>query len=87
MSDIESDLIENKNNFFFQTNDQSNYLRITYTNPGKELNIQILNTKIIFRQNDVLINGNIRHTLPYQIDNVIIRRASTVFIEVRGEFK
>jgi hypothetical protein len=67
-------------------NDQSNYLRITYTHQGNELNIQILNTKIILRQNDVLINGNIRHSLPYQIDNVIIRHASTVFIEVRGEF-
>jgi hypothetical protein len=67
--------------------DQSNYLRVTYTNQRNELNIQILNTKIVFRQNDVLINGNIRHTLPYQIDNVIIRHASTVFMEVRGKFR
>lgn len=60
---------------------------MTYTHQGNELSIQILNTKVILRENDVLINGNIRHTLPYQIDNIIIRRASTVFIEVRGEFK
>jgi hypothetical protein len=62
-------------------------LRITYTNEGNELNIQILNTKIVFRQNDVLLNGHIRHSLPYQTDNVIIRRASTVFLEVRGKLK
>jgi hypothetical protein len=68
-------------------NDQSNYLRITYRHQGNELSIQILNTKVVLQQNDVLINGNIRHSLPYQIDNVIIRRASTVFIEVRGKFK
>ena len=73
--------------FFIQTNDQSNYLRITYTTQGNELTIQILNTKVVLRQDDVLINGNIRHTLPYQTEDTIIRRASTVFVEVRGKYQ
>ncbi|CAF0896589.1 unnamed protein product [Rotaria sordida] len=67
-----------------ETNDQSNYLRITYTNEGNELNIQILDSKVVFHQDSILINGKVRHTLPYQTDDVIIRRASTVFIEVRN---
>jgi hypothetical protein len=78
---------EKKDIFDFKTNDRSNYLRITYSDEGNELGIQILNIKVVFRQNDVLINGHIRHTLPYQIDDVIIRRASTVFTEVRSKFK
>ena len=68
-----------------EVNDQSNDLRIIYSNENNELSVDILRTKVTFRQNDVLINGNIRHTLPYQIDDVIIRRASTVFFEVRGQ--
>lgn len=72
--------------FFFQTNDQSNSLRVTYRQPTNELTIEIVQTKIILRENQILINGNIRHSLPYQLDNVIIRHASTVLIEVRGRF-
>lgn len=41
---------------------------------------------MVFRQNDVFINGKRRHTLPYQTDDAIIRRASTVFTEVRGKY-
>lgn len=69
----------------FQTNDESNDLRITYAHQRNELNIRLSNTIILVRQNDVLVNGNIRHSLPYQTGRVIIRRASTVFLEVRGE--
>ncbi|CAF2974554.1 unnamed protein product [Rotaria sp. Silwood2] len=77
-------LVSKCNQVLVETNDQSNDLRITYTNEGNELNIQVLDTKVVFRQNSVIINGKIRHTLPYQTDDVIIRYASTVFIEVRN---
>ncbi|CAF0885223.1 unnamed protein product [Rotaria sp. Silwood1] len=72
------------NQVLVETNNQSNYLRIIYTTQGNELSIQIFETKVVFRQDSILINGKIRHTLPYQTDDVIIRRASTVFIEVRN---
>lgn len=71
----------------FQTSDESNYLRITYAHQRNELNIRISDTRIIVQQNDVIVNGNIRHGLPYQTGRVIIRRASTVFLEIRGEFR
>ncbi|CAF2077019.1 unnamed protein product [Rotaria magnacalcarata] len=72
------------NQVLVETNDQSGYLRITYTNEQNELNIQVLNTRVVFRQNNVLINGKFRHVLPYETDDVIVRRASTVFLEVRN---
>ncbi|CAM4908393.1 unnamed protein product [Rotaria socialis] len=77
-------LVSKCNQVLVETNDQSGYLRITYTNEQNELNIQILNTKVVFRQNNVLINGKVRHVLPYETNDVIIRRASTVFLEVRN---
>lgn len=66
-------------------NDRSNYLRITYSKQENDLTVEILNTRVTFAQDDVLINGNIRHTLPYQTEDAIIRRASTAFLEVRGQ--
>lgn len=68
-----------------EVNDRSNSLRIIYSNEDQELTVEISQTKVTFRHDEVLINGNIRHTLPFQTEDAIIRRASTVFVEVRGQ--
>lgn len=60
-------------------------LRVTYSNEDSELTVEIQQTKVTFRGDDVLINGNLRHTLPFQTEDAIVRRASTVFVEVRGQ--